>query len=215
MGSVLGVFDKAYFISVPRREDRRRHLLPELARVGITEAEWFPAITPSQGKGAMNAGRLGCRQSHLEVVRRAKKEGFRNVLILEDDVIFSKDFNNRWPLYADMLREIDWNTFHFGPHFIDPPKSVRPNLYEVRRHNLLHCYALNASAFDLYISEMGADDDRFADFVFADVATRLGNAYCPNPFLAWQRDGFSDLVGEELRIWSDQIGRMEELIGFR
>jgi len=42
----------------------------------------------------VNKGQLGCLLSHLEILKDAKKNNYENILILEDDIIVSKYYNN-------------------------------------------------------------------------------------------------------------------------
>ena len=42
----------------------------------------------------VNKGQLGCLLSHLEILKDAKKNNYNNILILEDDIIVSNNYNN-------------------------------------------------------------------------------------------------------------------------
>lgn len=70
------------YINLERRTDRRQQLERELQnlRVPATQIERFPAI-------AHENGLLGCGESHLAVLQRARAEGWPNVLVLEDDFL--------------------------------------------------------------------------------------------------------------------------------
>jgi len=58
--------------------DRRELIRNELAYTGLTY-ERFPGIS---------GGAIGCSKSHIEVLKLAKKNRLKNVLILEDDFQF-------------------------------------------------------------------------------------------------------------------------------
>ena len=78
--------DKIYFINLNRRSDRRDNIERELNEFGL-EYERFEAIeTPGMGIH-------GCGLSHLAVLKLAKANNYKNVLIMEDDFTFlvSKD----------------------------------------------------------------------------------------------------------------------------
>jgi glycosyl transferase family 25 len=101
--------DKIFYINLDKRTDRREQIEAELAKMGL-EGERFAAFyTPESGI-------LGCGLSHLELLKLARKRGYHNVLILEDDFEFvvSKermeelleqvlDFNNGYHLEYDVL----------------------------------------------------------------------------------------------------------------
>ena len=84
--------DKVIYINLDRREDRRNNIEEELRRMDIT-AERFVAIDRSPGI-------VGCGASHLAVLKRAKIEGWPNVLIFEDDFMFIVDK----PIFEQNLR---------------------------------------------------------------------------------------------------------------
>jgi len=71
---------KVVYINLDRRTDRRSEIENELLSFGIS-GERFSAIS-------YNPGIIGCGMSHLAVLEYAKREGWENVLILEDDFMF-------------------------------------------------------------------------------------------------------------------------------
>jgi len=73
--------DKIIYINLNKRTDRREQIEEELNSFGL-EYERFEAIeTPGFGI-------VGCGYSHLNVLKLAKQQGYKNVLILEDDFKF-------------------------------------------------------------------------------------------------------------------------------
>jgi GR25 family glycosyltransferase involved in LPS biosynthesis len=83
--------DKVFYINLDRREDRRTHIEFLLESYGIP-AERFAAIPHEHGL-------YGCGLSHLAVLKLARDRGYKNVLILEDDILINvdsrEDFNAR------------------------------------------------------------------------------------------------------------------------
>ena len=78
--------DKIYYINLDHRIDRRTEIEHEFAshfRSTILEhrIERFPAIKHNQGL-------LGCSISHLEVIKRAKANGAKYIIVFEDDFEF-------------------------------------------------------------------------------------------------------------------------------
>jgi GR25 family glycosyltransferase involved in LPS biosynthesis len=78
--------DKIYYINLDHRIDRRTEIEHEFAshfRSTILEhrVERFPAIKHNQGL-------LGCSISHLEVIKRAKANGAKYIIVFEDDFEF-------------------------------------------------------------------------------------------------------------------------------
>jgi GR25 family glycosyltransferase involved in LPS biosynthesis len=73
--------DKVVYINLQKRQDRRQHIEDLLSTYEI-EAQRFEAIEHENGL-------YGCGQSHLAVLRLARDNGWKNVLILEDDILFN------------------------------------------------------------------------------------------------------------------------------
>jgi glycosyl transferase family 25 len=69
--------ERVVYINLAHRTDRRSQIEAELACFG-DRVERFDAIRHTHGG-------LGCSKSHLAVLERAKAQGWRNVLIVEDD----------------------------------------------------------------------------------------------------------------------------------
>jgi len=82
-------FDKIYCINLNHRTDRWLESLQEFKKLGIdSDVERFEAHE-------LKPGIKGCTKSHYEIIKLAKKNKYKNVLIFEDDVfILRDDFNN-------------------------------------------------------------------------------------------------------------------------
>lgn len=80
----FGLDCHVFYINLKRREDRKKEMEEQLKKYGIP-AERFEAIDrPEPTKGI-----VGCTQSHMEVLKLAKKRNYQTVLILEDDFEFT------------------------------------------------------------------------------------------------------------------------------
>jgi len=73
--------DKVVYINLNKRTDRRQHIETLLEQYDIPYTR-FDAIEHSMGL-------YGCGQSHLAVLKLARDNGWRNVMILEDDILFN------------------------------------------------------------------------------------------------------------------------------
>ena len=73
--------DKVIYINLEHRLDRKQEIEGELNTFNIPY-ERFNAIS------VKNHGILGCNKSHLEVLRLAKHNNYKNILIFEDDFKF-------------------------------------------------------------------------------------------------------------------------------
>ncbi len=78
------------YINLASRPDRRSEIETELSRMGLS-GERFDAIHRKPGI-------VGCGLSHLAVLKLAKERGYKEILIMEDDFVFT--------LSPERMREI-------------------------------------------------------------------------------------------------------------
>lgn len=65
------------------------------------------------GRKVMQKGALGYAYTYISILQEAIRNNFSRILILDDDVIFHKDFNELFPEYIDQLPS-DWKLFMLG-----------------------------------------------------------------------------------------------------
>lgn len=124
-------FDKIYYINLPKDIDRNTQMLEQFKEFGIKNFEvvnghtykevpnkkyWRNFIKQDE-KYIINS--LGCRDSHLEAIQKAKTNGYKRILILEDDVIFLQNPNDILQMNRMTIELADM--FYFGgliePHY--------------------------------------------------------------------------------------------------
>jgi GR25 family glycosyltransferase involved in LPS biosynthesis len=102
---------KVVYINLDRRADRRAEMEAELLKMGL-QAERFSGIVPAPGL-VKRPGILGCGHSHLAVLKKARDEGWPNVLIFEDDfqcVVEPKVLHETIDNFFKEFKE-DWDVF--------------------------------------------------------------------------------------------------------
>lgn len=63
----------------------------------------------------VNKGQWGCLQSHVNILKDALEKNYETILILEDDVRLSKDFDNQIKRITQLLKtNPDWNVIYTG-----------------------------------------------------------------------------------------------------
>lgn len=116
--SFIDYFDQVQIINMASRIDRRKETRAEFTRYHLpTDTEqvsFFQAFTPSTPAGFPNNGARGCFLSHLAILKNAESINANNVLVLEDDVAFSKHINELGQLAVNQLAEMDWDIAYFG-----------------------------------------------------------------------------------------------------
>lgn len=156
--TLFDYFGRVAIIHLPERGDRFRSLKAELLSVGLDIHS--PKVTiptapmPKDANGFPSRGVYGNFLSHLGILAQAYLEGIESVLILEDDAIFSKAFNQSQSKIARTLRENVWDQLFIG-HSIAKLPTAPSGL--VRFHGdffWAHCYAVHRRIMPRMISYM-------------------------------------------------------------
>lgn len=106
-----------FVINLTHRVDRRKAMQKQLSRIGW-RGEFFPAIRPDSAAGFPSIGARGCFLSHLELLRHARDANAKLLVILEDDLDFRVDFEDRWRTATAELEKSEWSIFYPG-HALD------------------------------------------------------------------------------------------------
>jgi hypothetical protein len=144
---LLEFFPRTRIINLPARLDRRRETTQEFARCGLAldpaSVGFFKAIRPVEAGGFPSAGVRGCFLSHLAVVEEARDSGQGHLLVLEDDIAFSREVAKVGEAAVESLAQRDWDLAFFGHALpqVPGPLAWRPAPAPM---TLAHFYAVNA-----------------------------------------------------------------------
>ena len=118
MSTFFSLFDQIRIVSLAEREDRRREVAAEFERIGEAidgrRTRYFIAQRPKELHDFPNLGAHGCFMSHLTILREAAEAGAERLLVLEDDVRFSKEFRQRDAELSEALSGQRWDVFYGG-----------------------------------------------------------------------------------------------------
>jgi GR25 family glycosyltransferase involved in LPS biosynthesis len=187
-------FDKVYVINLDRRPDRYEAFQKEIAKYGIENVERFSAIdgaTIMANNIPLLAGEIGVLESHLEIIKKCKQDGAKNVLILEDDVYFSNEML-KLDEYMNNVPS-DWDFIYFGGNHVygQPPQLINDKIVKLNFTVALQCVAINSSMFEI-IEAILVKRQKQVDAYYAELHNRF-NAYCFYPSMAKQTAGYSDI----------------------
>ena len=88
--SKFGFVDHVVYINLDHRTDRWEQIIAELA-------PYFPPDKVTRFSAIRNEnGALGCTLSHIAVLEIAKESGWKNVLVLEDDAMWTEHFEEAY-----------------------------------------------------------------------------------------------------------------------
>ena len=118
-GHLLDVFEQVRIINLVDRQDRRREIVAQLERIGglASNISFYEAHRPDCAAGFPNLGARGCFESHLAVLRDARAARVRSLLILEDDVDFTRKGPERLAGNLPQLFNRHWD-FFYGAHML-------------------------------------------------------------------------------------------------
>ena len=217
-------FDKVICINLNTRKDRWREAQHEFGKFNI-KVERYAAIEnnpmgwnhiPSSDpldyiKPLSWPGAAGCMASHVNIWKMAKENGWKNVLIIEDDCDFISNLQEIFNIQIQNVPD-DWDLLYFGGihetrngKYI--PNLISNNVLKAKRIITTTCYAIKDTCYDLAIKTVLADQPWFHTAIDGYLGAYIQpncNTYAFDPPLAWQRASFSDIVNDH-RDYSDMM----------
>lgn len=162
---LLDYFDRLAIIHLPAREDRFRALSRELSRVGIDingpKVRIPDPPMPETSNGFTSRGVYGSFLSHLEIVETAYRDGLDTVWVLEDDAIFSRNFNSQQTRIAQYLQANTWDQLFIGHSgWKGLPNSPTGLLRFSGPFIWAHCYAVHRRIMRPLIEYLRKNIDR-------------------------------------------------------
>ena len=202
--------EAVYCITIDTATHRHAIVKQTLADVGLADKTRLLV-----NKRDPQGGVRGCFESHRAAWERARVEGLNNVLIVEDDVFFSKDWFTYLPYALQFMRENrDWDLLFLG---WTPYKSFRTQWDHVTRMGCgtaTHAYILSRRgmekgiapydtvrrAIDVHLMcpqcEEGTWRRPFASCSH-DTSTQVYENYGLQPMIAFQRYDKTSSTGDK------------------
>jgi glycosyl transferase family 25 len=91
------MIEQVVYINLDHRTDRREQIEKELHKIPCKNIMRFSAIRHTEGA-------IGCTKSHIAILKMAISSGWKNVLILEDDMVFKEE---KWDLLYEKMTSYD------------------------------------------------------------------------------------------------------------
>jgi glycosyl transferase family 25 len=197
-----GWFAHKVCLNLDRRPERWSRMQERFAKHGISGVVRFSAIDgervdiPSQWQGT--AGAYGCLQSNLAVVKQARDNGWPDVLLFEDDVVFDDDLTTKLPRFMAQVPP-DWDMLFFGGMHRDEPQRVRENVLKLTASTSTYAYAVRSTLYPAFLETHSGS--RQPIDLRNRVLQETYNCYCFFPHLAWVDGGLSDTQGRPVDPW--------------
>lgn len=195
--------DKIVYINLDKRTDRRIEIENELNSYELTNYERFSAFETN------GFGTLGCSNSHLQVLKNAKREGYRNILILEDDFTFivSKDeFELELSKLFEDDTKVDFDVCMISYRLKNGFEvDEYPYLIKANDVQTASGYIVNSHFFDVLINLYEETNKHLEEtrehWLYANdqawkILQPISNWYCFSKRIGKQRLSFSDNANE-------------------
>lgn len=186
---------KVFLINLKRRPDRLAEVTKECEKHSIyfelIEAVDGHIAFPEANRRIIQAA-LGCHASHILALKEALKYD-ENCLILEDDAVFSDDFKAKVKkVFAEL--PTSWDIFFLGgsPLLENAFINYKPTLKIANNVLCTHAYIVNKNSIKKLIDFLELRQWKI-DVLFTEFQ-KVNNCFIAYPELAWQREGYSDLV---------------------
>ena len=203
--SLESEFKNIYVINLDRRIDRWNSVQAELKKADIKTFEKFSAIdgktltskykfVPTDSMSESQAmGHIGCTLSHFGVLNKAKSDGCDKYAVFEDDVVFHEKFNSLFDLcYSEVPN--DWDCILLGGSHVGGFDRITERVIRIYGSYTTHAMLINHTLYEKLktVWEFAGSE---VDVAIASLH-KDNKCYAFNPPLAWQREGYSDILGK-------------------
>ena len=204
-------FDKIYCLNLDRRKDKWVSVKKRFNELQIN-VERFSAIdgnTLTEEElikyDKINKYEIGCTLSHYQIIKNAKENNYKRILIFEDDVLFIDDFHL---LFRDKISKLEnWKLFYLGGsqwqwgdiEFIN-------GFYYTNHTDGTFAYAVDESIYDEILSTIRINDKPI-DFKLWDIQKKFDKqCYTSFPNLV-----ISDVSSSDIRESREIIAHGERM----
>ena len=144
----------------------------------------------------MKIGHMCCTMGHLALFKLIQTMGWENTLVMEDDVIFCQDFNERMKFLDDVPEDADMIYLGLGNKKAGLRKKdfVTENVYDLRRTQFFatHSFIVTKKGIDPLIKEVDTLEDVIDAMILDAVNHDRLKAYMIYPNLTYQMPYYSE-----------------------
>ena len=184
------IFDHIYCVNLKHRTDRWINCLKQFEKYGI-EVERFEAVNGNEvapdGVNKLLPGEVGVIRSNYNIIKDAKEKGYKRIMIFEDDVVLSDDFNERFKMHFLKTPE-DWRFLYLGGNHVGGLTPINDKVARIKHTYAIHAIGVHEELYD-HILTMLEEERVQVDVTYAQLQ-KIFPSYVFRPHLAWQTEGF-------------------------
>jgi hypothetical protein len=194
-------FDKIYCINLDHRTDRWDECVKTFEYYGLDVERVSAVMTDKEIPGLKN-GMVSLITTTIHILEDAKKNNYKNFLLLEDDVEFcdyvdgynGESFAERFEKNLCYLPD-NWKLFYLGSGIDTNEKShVGGEVYRVGFANTAHSLGFNNCFYDICLDKLKSAALP-NDIIYSNLMREGHDIYSFYPNLTSQRPSFSNLEG--------------------
>jgi GR25 family glycosyltransferase involved in LPS biosynthesis len=194
-----------YVINLKERNDRREHIINQLSTINCLEYDIIDAVDGSKidNPSRIKNGAFGLLMTYKNIHNDWKNKGESDILIVEDDCMFTENFNDHLELYIKSVPS-DWDMLYFGAnhnyHMGQQTKKI--NNYCVKTNNSYsaHCVLMKPHIFDELINMIDTQPLE-VDVLMAQLQKKY-NSYSSHIALTTQIPSYSNIENKTVdNVW--------------
>lgn len=182
----------AFVINLPHREDRHKEIMDVCKKAQIYPIVFYGVngreVYPDKPK--MMRGHLGCRASHLLLLKSLLERHSDYFIVMEDDCELVDGFKEKLEAAMNEL-PVYWDLMYFGGHLKGEQVKHSDNLIVAKDVLCTHGYVIKKDSIKGLIKAIEAREDKI-DLLFRDFQQKA-NCFMTWPVLSWQRTSHSDI----------------------
>lgn len=216
-------FDNIYCLNLEKRKDRWVKVSEQFKRFSINVERFnaidgslipdrdFELVNPDKISGEEasilgimeNKNALACLLSHINIIKDAKKNNYKRILIFEDDIMLSNDFE----IEISKISKLNWKLLYLGASQFNWSGIEIKNGYYLSKNTLgTFAYAIDSSIYDI-ILEVLETKRKSVDNLLSEVQDKIyGQCYTLYPNIVISDVNDSDIrVNKEMSSYSKMV----------
>jgi len=196
--------DRIFVINLATRPDKYKRMETHLHEMGLSNVERFEGVVPTVDmmrqhqtlcqSSCFAKGVLGCKQSHLDIIKLSKERGYKQIMVLEDDAVFEPEFREQQYTLIDEINSLSWSMVYLGANHKKKGITVTPHLKQVCQAWTTSSYLMHETIFDTILQTAHTMPIEI-DSYYVRVIQPNGQCYAVSPNIARQYASVSDISG--------------------